>query len=133
MFRFTLEDNYLEHLLVQYGLKYKNVYQVQKHFFKRTLFFFNHINIKNIITKLKTEKCYYREISVFKINVFSQFIVDLLDCKLEQMIDITDIVELSSKTDDFIYYIERRKLYTKTYRKILSSYLTELKNLKNCI
>lgn len=136
MFRFTLEDNYLEHLLIQYGMKYKNIYQVQIQFFKRTLYFFNHINIKNIIKKLETEKYYYREILIFKINIIAQFINDLLDCKLDQMIDITDVLNISSKNtyDDFIHYIEnRRKIYTKTYRHILKSCLNRLKSLKNII
>lgn len=134
MSKFTLEDNYLEHLLVQYGIKYKNVYQIQIQFFKKTFYFFNYINIKNIITKLKNEKFIHKETFLLKIDVMIQFITDLLNCNLEQMIDVDEIVHLSYKNDDYIHYIDIIiKSYAKTYRNLFRSCLSELIRFKNSV
>ena len=134
MLRFTLEDNYLEHMLVQYGLKYKNVYQVQIQFFKNTYYFFNYSNIRNIIIKLKNEKFIHKETLLLKIDVLIKFITDLLNCKLEQMIDIGEMFYLSCKNDDFVNYIDIIiKSYTKTYKNMLSSCLGELIRFKNSV
>lgn len=112
MSKFTLEDNYLEHLLIEYGIKYKNVYQVQIQFFKKTYYFFDYVNIRNIIIKYKNEKFIHKETLLLKIDILIQFITELLNCNLEQIIDITDVLEISCKNDDFIYYIKKKENYT---------------------